>query len=576
MRTKDDVVAGQPLAASELSRRRFLRFVGLSALSIPAMGLLQACGGSDENANPEPVGSESPGDELGGGSADNPTAGGTLRFALMNDPDNWTPHSVVGCANMVVMSQIWSSLLRYDGTSQLVGDLAEAWEWSDDTTLVFRLRENAKWHNGDPVTAEHVVKSMEKLQDPATSLRAEPLNQVIQGWEATDEHTVNLKLKQTDVTILRSLTTAPGQAFIVHPDFDPNTSGQSAETTIGTGPFKYESYEPGISVTLVKNPDYFLPELPYLDRIEMPIIEDSEARMTALRAGDVDVITDVEFMTLASLREDPNFEVPPGEGFYGCRLLLDHTRPPTDDRRIRQALNYAIDRERIAEIVLGGEATPIWGGVIPPGRFGHAPELAGYYSYDPEKAVELLAEAGWIDSGNGQLSKDGEPLHLTFMTYGPSWWSQVAEVFQANLRDIGVEVELEIMPWAEYSAKRQANMDLPSGTEGFANILGTTIWGLDLADEMQFHITGGWSNFTRFSNPELDEVFLEARATVDDAKREELFRQAQKLVLEEAKEITVAWISRAEVLSPKVKNFSHLDEEGCYGILIWEAYLSDA
>lgn len=498
--------------------------------------------------------------------------GGILRYGMYGDPQNWTPYNVISCQNEVIMAQIWSGLLRYNGSSELVGDVAESWEWLDDTTIVFNLRENVKWHNGDHLIADHVVKSMELRMDPDISLDAEGLNEFIDKWEAVDDHTVKLTLKQPNSAILRNLTPVPGHGFILHPNWDEATSGQSAETTIGTGPFMYESYEPGVSVKLVRNPNYFIEGMPYMDGIEFRIIEDAEARLTGIRAGELDMVEYIDFQSLPMLREDPNIYIPTGLGFYGSRLLLDPTVAPTDDVKVRHALNYAVDREMIVDAVLAGEGAPIWGSMIPEGRFGYAPELADYYSYDPAKAIELLAEAGWTDTdGDGTLDKDGQPIKLVFVTYGPSWWSQTGEIVQANLKAIGVETELEVLPWADYKEKRQANIDLPEGEPGTMNVIGSTIWGLDLVDYVNY--VDGIYNFNRYDNPDVQALISEALATADDAEREEIYREAQALVMEDAPWIAPVWVSRGEAVRNNVKDFEHLNETACYGTLLWEAQL---
>ena len=500
--------------------------------------------------------------------------GGVLKYALMGDPQGWFPHNTVSCQNMTVMAQIWSSLLRYDGNGKLVGDLAESWEWPDSKTVIFHLRPNVKWSNGDTLTADQVVKSMEHFMNPKVSLHAVDMAKTVDHFEAVDNLSVKMVLKQTDVSILRTLTTAPGQAFILYPTYSEDTAGQSPETTIGTGPFMFKSYEPGVNVELVRNPNYFIEGLPYLDGIKYVVITDADARKTALLAGDVDVIESVDYNSLASLQANPDIVVPTGSGFYGCRLLLETHTYPTDDINVRKALNFAVDRQMVVDSVLAGQGAPIWGGMIPKGRFGYAPDLANTYSYDPAKAKELLAQAGWTDTdGDGYVDKDGKDMNITFIDYGPDWWSQVAEVVQANLKDIGVKVDLQIFEWATYKAKRSANQEIPAGQPGIANILGGTIWGMDLVDMMTYNVTGGYYNFARVSNPELDALYLKARSTIDDTQREALMQQARAIEVGNAYDITVAWISRAEAIRSYVKNFQHLNEDGCWGDLLWEAYL---
>lgn len=521
---------------------------------------------------PEVAATEAP--EVAAGGEGEPKYGGTIRFALLDDPQGFLPHNTESCENMVIISQVWSSLLRYNKDSEIVGDLAESFEWQDDKTLIFHLRQNVQWHNGDPFTSADVVKSMEHLLNPEVSLKAEGLSKVVDKWEAVDDNTVKLTLKQPDVTILRSLTTAPGMAFILHPDYDEATAGQSSDTTIGTGPFMFDSYEPGVSAKLVKNPNYFIEGMPYLDSLEFPIIKDYDARLTALRSGDVEMIEYIDFNSIATLLDDPNIYVPQGKGFYGCRLVMDTFTPPTNDINVRKALNFAVDRQMIVDSVLAGQAEAIWGGMIPEGRFGYNADIANTWSYDPEKAKALLAEAGWTDTdGDGVVDKDGQPMVIKFATFGPDWWSQTGEVVQANLRDVGVTVELTIEDWAKYKELRAANKEVPAGEPGSYNIFGATIWGLDLTDMLLYNVTSAAYNFGRYSNAELDALYAQAATTTDDAAREALLQQAQAIEVGEALDITPAWITRSEGARKIVKNFYHLNDEGCYGILLWEAYL---
>jgi peptide/nickel transport system substrate-binding protein len=502
--------------------------------------------------------------------------GGTLRYGLSDEVQGWTPHNTESCQNMTVFAQIWSSLLRYDGNDQLVGDLAESWVWTDDLTVVFTLRPNVKWHNGDDLTADQVVLSMNHLLNPDVSMRAADLNQTIDHFEAVDPLTVKLVLKQANSSILRNLTTAPGQAFILHPNYSEDTAGQSFDTTIGTGPFMFESYEPGVAVKLVKNPNYFIHGLPYLDGMDFSIITDTQASQTALLAGDLDVIESVDFNSLASLKENPDIAVPEGFGFYGCRLVMESHTVPTDDINVRKALNFAVDRQMIVDSVLAGEGVAAWGGMIPEGRFGYAPDLANTYSYDPEMAKTMLAESGWTDSNaDGFLDKDGQDLTINFVDYGPDWWSQVAEVVQANFLDIGVKTNLEIYDWATYKEKRAANKAVAAGEPGLFNVVGATLWGLDMVDMMQYNFSTGAYNFGRVNNPDLDALYLSALAATDDAARESLLQQAQAIEVANAYDIVVAYINRAEATRSYVKNFHHLNQDGCWGILLWEAYIDN-
>lgn len=501
--------------------------------------------------------------------------GGILRYGMLSDPVNWSPHNTLDCQSQVIMAQVWSGLLRYNNAEKIVGDLAESWSWEDPKTLVFKLRQNVKWHNGDKLTADQVVKSENLRLDPKVGIDAKTLGEIIEKWEVVDDYTIKLTLKRPDITILRWLTIAPGKDFVIHPSWDEKTCGRSPESTIGTGPFKFKSYEPGVGVELVKNPDYFIKGLPYLDGIKFSIIADNEARLTGLIADELDIVEFIDFQALTQVKgKDDIYVSPGGQGFYGCRLVFDLAKEPTKDINVRRAFNYAVNRDLIVDAVLNGEGEAIWGGFIPPGRFGYAKELEGYYSYDPEKAKQLLAEAGWKDTdGDGKLDKNGKPMELKFLAYGTIWGSQVGEIVQANLRDIGVTVELTVKPWPEFRAMRSKVLELPEGVPSEWDILGGTLWGLDLSDMPIYMMPGGFINFNRYKNPEAQKLLREAFATTDDGKREEMFRKIQKMMLDDVPDITPCWITRSEVLRSTVKNFHHLGQDGCYGTLLWESYI---
>lgn len=498
-----------------------------------------------------------------------PKYGGTFRYSANGDPQNWTPYNTSTCTDETVMNQIYSGLVRYDAQGQLVGDVAESWEWENSTTLIFHLRDNVYWHNGDHLVADHVVKSMQLRMGPDT-IGKERMEGYIDRWEAIDDYTVKLVLKRPFSSVLRLLTIAPGHGAILHPTFDPATAGQSPETTIGTGPFVYVSYEPGVSIKLAKNPNYFIEGQPYLDGIDYVIMNDAEAILTAFRADQLDMIEAVDMQTVPVLREEEGVEVYATAGFYGSRLLFELTLPPTDDVKVRHALNYAVDREMIVDAALAGEGIACWGSVIPEGFFGYAPELANYYSYDPAKALDLLAEAGWADTdGDGKLDKDGQPMKIIFGTYGPSWWSQVGEIVKANIEAIGIEVDLQVTPWADYAEKRQKQANLPEGEQGFMNILGGTIWGVNMGDFLGY-VRGGYH---RYYNTAAQELIEKAMASTDTAEAEKFFQEAQALVLDDAPWIAPAWIYRGEAVKTRVKGFEHMPETACYGMLMSTVWL---
>ncbi|MGI8689644.1 MAG: ABC transporter substrate-binding protein, partial [Thermomicrobiales bacterium] len=264
-------------------------------------------------------------------SAGTAKKGGILRYGLSTDPSNFEPHVSTGAASGNVKIMVYSTLITYDTQGQLVGDLAESFSFPDPKTFEVKLRQGVQFHNGDTLTADDVIFSFQRIKDPKTAASNAPYLADVDTIEAGDNNVVRFRLKQPNATLPYGI--ADSNSLIVSKKWI--TSGVDPKTTMmGTGPFTFVERKPGVSITLTRNPHYFLPNLPYLDGITFQPMADDNARVTALRSGSVDFIDYVPYtqMDIIQKSSDLVFKSDKVLGFGWLAFVAD--RKPVDDVRI--------------------------------------------------------------------------------------------------------------------------------------------------------------------------------------------------------------------------------------------------
>ncbi len=482
--------------------------------------LLGGCRKSEENSSAAAPGPESL----------EPVKGDTLLMGSIGDASNLLPVLASDASSSDINGLVYNGLVRYDKELKFEGELAESWEISEDNlTFTFHLRKGVKWHDGAPFTSADVLFTYELLIDPKTpTAYAERYLQVASA-EAPDPYTFVVRYEKPLASALISW------GFAVHPrhllEGVEITQSPLSRSPVGTGPYRFAQWLPGEKVVLESNPDYFEGE-PNLRRIVYRIIPDESTMFLELKAGGLDYmgLSPLQFDRMSdseSFRKKFNkYRYP---AFAYTYLGYNLRNPLFEDRRVRQALGHAIDKQELIEGVLlglGQEAT----GPYKPGTWSHNPDVKRY-AFDPVKAKALLAEAGWVDTDDdGLLDKDGRPFAFTIVTnQGNDQRIKTGEIIQIRLKDIGIEVKLRVIEWASF-LKEFIN---PGNFE--ATILGWTV-PIDPDGYNVWHSskTGpGELNFVGFANAEVDELLEKGRRSLDLEQRRAYYYRFQEILAEE-------------------------------------------
>ena len=439
-----------------------------------------------------------------------------LRVGFVDPPQGFDPALAVVGASHQVIDLIFSGLTKLDANADPQPDLAESWTVSEDGKVVtFKLREGVKWHDGQPFTADDVVYTFERLMDPATGYAYATQVESFAGVKAIDPSTVELTLSKPTGP-LPTFLAFPGN-FIV-PKHIVSAGPSLTSTPIGTGPYKFESYSPNQELILAKNPDYHVSGVPKMD-LQIKYINNDTERTNARLGGNLDFTSRIAPRDYDEIIATPGFV---GSKTFGGRwysVLTNVEGEVTDNKLVRQAIAYAIDRQAMADVLFFGHAEPMLGGPIPNWSWAHDPATDAIPpNGDVEKAKALLAEAGYPDG----VTVD--------MTLAGSWKNLVEQgpLLKEMLAKAGIEVNLITM-----ENPRWVDEVWVGGKYQTAN----NFWLSPLADPDDFiylsYKCGSGMNAQRYCNKEFDAIVEEARYTVDQDKRKELYTQATKILLDE-------------------------------------------
>ncbi|MEO9649106.1 MAG: ABC transporter substrate-binding protein [Roseobacter sp.] len=436
-------------------------------------------------------------------------AGGTLRLSVNITPGVLNPMLVRAAAEYMLAEMLYSGLtsLGTDMTAQ--PDLATEWSSNEDATeWRFVLREGVTFSNGQALTSTDVVASFEKLLDPETGAPGRRNLGPIKSVEADGDFAI-LVTTQTPFADLPVALTYP-TAKIVPADIIANDFDSLAQVPVGSGPFRLQEFRADEIAVLVKNPDYFVAGLPYLDQIQIKTFPDSAGSSAALLAGEIDMMHDVQptdFARIDAASGVTGLRTPSGRFLD---VVMDTKVAPFDDIRVRQALSLCVDREAMVELVAEGYGTP--GNDSPINAayryFADAPRK----TYDPEKAKMLLAEAGY---------PDGIELEIV-ASVKPGYRSTMAVVLRQMAKPGGFDIKVKTMDHSTYLDQvwKKGKFYV-----GFYNMLPTEGMSFNLL----FTSGASW-NETKWNNAEFDEYVRQADETIDTAKRKDLYASAQALM----------------------------------------------
>ena len=481
-------------------------------------------------------------------------SGGTIVVGLQAEPVTLDAQQITDYNSARAGRNIFDALLHFkDESTEVEPALAESWDISSDGKVyTFHLRHGVKFHDGTDFNADAVLFSYERQIDPNHPFHdtgefayADFTFGTVDKIEKVDDFTVRITLKEPFAPFLANM--AMHSATIVSPTAVEKYGRDFSKNPVGTGPFKFVSWAPGVEIVVEKNADYW-GGAPNVDKvIYRPIIED-QARLNELEAGSVDFIVNIPPDDLSRLKSDERFTTVEQPGMHTWYAVFNCQKPPFDNVKVRQAVNYAIDRKAIVEGILQNTGT-LADGPLPPVLWSHTSDVPGY-EFNPEKAKQLLDEAG-----------HGDGLSLSFWvpTSGSGMQQPVAmgQAIQADLKKVGIDLKIETFEWGTYLDKTIVE-DAQTLPEMFE-----MSWIGDNGDPDNFlyillsgdqYPSNGF-NLGHCKDDTVDEILREARTTLDQAKRTELYIQAQKKLVEDAFWVPIDHETQIVVMKNSIKNF---------------------
>ena len=519
------------------------KWLSLSLAGAMLMGVLAGCGGdSTEPSAPAETGAaETTGEPAA------PVEGGILRFGTDSEPTGFDPHTVSEEASLRVINQLYETLVSTNADMTFYGELAESWEIPDDVTYIFYLRQGVKFHSGREMTAEDVVYSFNRVlgRTEAGDIGALGSSASYYGGiasvEATDTYTVKFTLEAPNAAFLNALSNNYG-AIVDKDVIDEN--GDLMRADGGTGPFQLVDWLPDNYVELAKFEDYWEADRVQLGGITYYLIGDESARLAALRTGEID-IANLSSTNVTAAEAEENLSV---LGYQtndyiavGCNL----STPALQDKNVRQAMSYALDRQAIINIVYNGQAAV--SSMVPPamGHWSLDVSTMDLYQFNLDKAKELMEAAGY---------REDNRLTLKLAARLMGSLRQAAVVSQQQLSQIYIDVEITNLESGEY-VDIWGKMSTPEA--GFDLMVVNDGAGTDPNRSISFFFgTGASANVFGFSNERVDELCALGLATTDEAQREEYYNEAQEICIDDCTKLCIASPMKYFVTSTSVHGFS--------------------
>ena len=467
------------------------------------------------------------------------------------EPASLDPHVSTASNDFRIAVNVYDGLVRNTpGTLEIEPALATDWTISDDgLEYTFNLREGVTFHDGTPFNADAVKFNFDRMLDenhPFASTGPFPLAfffSSIESVEVVDDLTVKFTLNEPFAPLMSNLASPSG--LIVSPAAVEQHGADYGRNPVGTGPFKFEEWQSNTRVVVSRNEDYWDGPAP-LEAVIFRPIADANTRVAEMLSGGIDVLLETPPDNVAQFRDDANFQLKEAVGPHVWYVMLNAKEGPFADKLVRQAVNYAVNKESLVNDVLQGTAD-VSAGPIPPAFNWAYNEDVAPYPYDPEKARELLAEAG------------AEGASLTFLvTEGGSGMLDpvpMGTAIQADLAAVGLDVEIQTYEWNTFLS------EVNPGLEGKAD-MAEMAWMTSDPDTLPFLTLrtaafpdqGGF-NSSYYSNPEVDALLDQARVSTDPEERGELYRQVQALVHEDAPWLFVANWKQNAVVTAAVGDF---------------------
>ncbi|MBJ6360555.1 ABC transporter substrate-binding protein [Paenibacillus sp. GCM10012307] len=516
----------------------------LLLLSLTLILAITGCSGAGNNSkspeNKEAKASNTTGTATNKGAEDNgqPVSGGELTFALAGAPDTLDPHRNGWATGARVFRVIYDNLVVLDSDNTVKPWLATEWTVSPDgKSYTFKLRNDVKFHDGTPLNAEAIKYNYDRAINPETkAITARSLLKYYESAEVIDEYTVKLNLTTPSQAFLRNLTQP--QVGIISPTAAEKYGDQYGHNPVGTGPFKFVKWEENVGVTLERNDEYaWGPELvanhgkPYLDRLVFKVVPEEATRIGSVQSGQLLAADTVPPQNIAALKNDKKTHIYQvnTEGLP-FTLFINQSNAPWNELKARQALQLAIDVEKIVKTLYLGTYDQAWSSLTP-GTFGYDASLENGIKPDVDKANQLLDELGWVKGSDGIRVKDGKRLAIRYVEGSPNREKRqdIASIVQQQLKQIGIEVNINITKDIKVVVFENDDYDVYGNGQ-----MNPDPEGLRTFYHSKTQNVAGKHNLGSIVNENIDKFLDEGLVETDPVKRAEFYKQAQQEISKQA------------------------------------------
>ena len=458
-------------------------------------------------------GSKDPGGQGNNGKTGEPVKGGEITVGIAQDlDDSLDPHQTVAAGTREVFN-IFEGLVKPNSDGEMIPAVAEKYTLSEDgTTYTFTLREGVKFHNGQTVTAEDVVYSINRCAAVPEG-QEKPLVaafSAVKSVEALDEKTVAVTIAQRDLEFISYMTAA-----IIPADYENQDTAP-----VGTGPFKFVSRTPQQDFVMERFEDYWGAPA-WLDKVTYKICENADALVMNLNGGSIDLCAHLTSAQASQLNQ--SFQVLEGTMNLVQAIYLNNQAKPFDNQLVRQALCYAIDRQGIMDMVADGHGTAVGSSIYPAFTKYFLPELVDKYPHSVEKAKELLAQAGYPDGFDMTISVPNN--------YQPHM--DTAEVVAEQLREAGINVTIQPVEWSTWLDT------IYNGRQFQATVVGVDAANMTARAMLERFTSDYGKNFINYNNPAYDALFQQAINAQDEAEQTDLYKQMETMLADTAANVYI-------------------------------------
>jgi peptide/nickel transport system substrate-binding protein len=474
----------------------------------------------------------------GGTASGTPKTGGTLKIAQDTEINTLDPNTSGLLVEREIYYNMYDSLLAINQKLQFIPGLATAWKFTDDKTMVITLRQGVKFHDGTDFNADAVKFNLDRYMtstDPAAARKSDLAS--VQSVEVQDASTVVLHLKKPDGTLLAALVDRAGMMLSPTAIRQLGARLAQAPTGAGTGPFEFVEWARDDHLTLKRNPDYWRKDgsgrqLPYLDQLVYRPLTDLNATLAALKTGDVDWTRVVAGKDVDAVKSDSNlvYHAIPGLGYQDIELNV--SAPPFNDPAKARAVALAVDRAQLLKNVAFGNGVLSYGPITP-----------ASWAYDPGE--KLFDKA---DPAKAKASATG--FSFTLKTANTQDSIQGGQLIQAQLAKAGITVNLLPEDFAKLTTETRVQHQFDAALSGWSGRIDPD------GNTYAFFHTGGSFNDGRYSNPQVDQLLEQARASTDQATRKSLYQSAQRMIVSDAVNVFIYDTNVAQISSNKVQNFT--------------------